>query len=486
MAEQIQRNSIQTDLFNKPNHKSIAEGDLKRDALYKKYSDRLSINPALSRKLVSFQDNKNSPFYRWFRYKEAFSSRLVSYLLELYKHDHGSISTILDPFAGIGTTLTTAAEKGWKATGIEILPVGIAALRSRLMGYRVDVDNLKKYLNRVKSISFESPDSCSYRFPHVRITRGAFTEGSEGAISAYVDFLDSIEDSDVRHLLWFACLSILEDVSYTRKDGQYLRWDYRSGRSIKSNFDKGDVLDFGQALKSKLEMMLDDIEHRRGTLTNEDVEIIEGTCLSELPKIPDNTFDLIITSPPYANRYDYTRTYALELAFMGKNEQDIKDLRQTILSCTVENRSKIEKLEIEYARRGQKGHFQSSVEVFERQEALHEVLDILNEAKKKGLLNNNNIPNLVKNYHFEMNLVIREFERVLKPGGNVFMVNDNVSYMGEEVPVDLILSDFASDSGLTVNHIWYLTRGKGNSSQQMGEHGRTEMRKCVYNWSKPL
>jgi hypothetical protein len=64
-------------------------------------------------------------------------------------------------------------------------------------------------------------------------------------------------------------------------------------------------------------------------------------------------------------------------------------------------------------------------------------------------------------------------------------VNDNVQYGGEEVPVDLILSEFAESAGLSVKHIWTLGRGKGNSSQQMGTHGRNEIRKCAYVWQKP-
>lgn len=31
-------------------------------------------------------------------------------------------------------------------------------------------------------------------------------------------------------------------------------------------------------------------------------EIIEGDCLEVLAKYPSNTFDLIVTSPPYADR----------------------------------------------------------------------------------------------------------------------------------------------------------------------------------------
>jgi hypothetical protein len=59
------------------------------------------------------------------------------------------------------------------------------------------------------------------------------------------------------------------------------------------------------------------------------------------------------------------------------------------------------------------------------------------------------------------------------------MVNDNVRYHGEEIPVDLILSDFVEQAGLVTNKIRVLPRGKGNSSQQMGKWGRMELRKCV-------
>jgi len=74
--------------------------------------------------------------------------------------------------------------------------------------------------------------------------------------------------------------------------------------------------------------------------------------------------------------------------------------------------------------------------------------------------------------------------RILKPGGKVIMVNDNVRYNGEEIPVDLILSEFAASAGMQTDNIWILERGKGNSSQQMGLHGRKELRKCIYVWSK--
>ena len=82
-----------------------------------------------------------------------------------------------------------------------------------------------------------------------------------------------------------------------------------------------------------------------------------------------------------------------------------------------------------------------------------------------------------------MACVIWELYRVLNKSGQVVMVNDNVRYAGASVSVDLILS-IAEDIGFSVDKIAVLPNGKGNSSQQMGAHGREALRKCVYIWSK--
>jgi hypothetical protein len=48
----------------------------------------------------------------------------------------------------------------------------------------------------------------------------------------------------------------------------------------------------------------------------------------------------------------------------------------------------------------------------------------------------------------------------------------------------MILSAIAENLGFYVENILVLPNGKGNSSQQMGEHGREELRKCIYVWRK--
>ena len=118
----------------------------------------------------------------------------------------------------------------------------------------------------------------------------------------------------------------------------------------------------------------------------------------------------------------------------------------------------------------------------DNQPALQEALNSLKD--EAGNLSNRNVINLVENYFTEMALIVVELGRLVSPGGHVFMVNDNVRYHGEEIPVDLILSDFAEQCGFQCDSIWTLNRGKGNSSQQMGRFGRQELRKCVYLWRR--
>ena len=184
-----------------------------------------------------------------------------------------------------------------------------------------------------------------------------------------------------------------------------------------------------------------------------------------------------MTSPPYCNRYDYTRTYALELALLGVSEERLIELRQEMLSCTVENRAK-NLLSIN-------PQWQTAVAAADDQRLLQAILKYLEDQKARGELNNDGIPRMVRGYFYEMACVIAECLRVLKHGATLFMINDNVRYAGASISVDLILSDIAKRIGFDVKTILVLPTGKGNSSQQMGEHGREPLRKCVYIWRKP-
>jgi DNA modification methylase len=319
--------------------------------------------------------------------------------------------------------------------------------------------------------------------PELRITTGAYPAATRESVEKFVSAMSQTNER-VQGILRFALLCILESISYTRKDGQYLRWDYRSERRQGARpFDKGPILDFDQAMRDKLVEIVQDLsvdspqfDFFAANLSSGEIQLYTGSCLSLMPTLSAEQYEAVITSPPYCNRYDYTRTYALELALLDVDEQGVLDLRQQMLSCTVENRAK-DLLKIN-------PRWTTAIAAADQQELLQTILRYLDDQKSLGALNNTGIPRMVRGYFYEMACVIAECARVLKPGAPLVMVNDNVRYAGASVSVDLILSDIAEQLGFVVENILVLPNGKGNSSQQMGEHGREALRKCVYIWRK--
>ena len=92
------------------------------------FASKLQVNRDLKRTLVSFQANKNEPGFRWFKYKEGFSSALVDYAFDRCGVTNGKI---IDPFAGSGAALFVASRRGLDSVGIELLPIGCEIIRAR-------------------------------------------------------------------------------------------------------------------------------------------------------------------------------------------------------------------------------------------------------------------------------------------------------------------------------------------------------------------
>lgn len=450
--------------------------------LTERFRDRLVVNHDLDRKLVSFQANRRELEHRWCKYKEGYSADLMRYLFGRLRMERGPV---LDPFAGAGTTLFSASEAGLDSTGIELLPSSAEIIKVRSDLLHADRRAVGKRLREFAQRKSWERKGRTKEIVQIPITRGAYPEDTQSQLGRYLWDIERVGDEVLFRLLRFAAMCILESISYTRKDGQYLRWDQRAGRRQGARpFDKGRILPFSEAITGKLAEIANDLDPlvrlfddacvRSGT-----INLVEGSCLEKMPTLKANGFNGLVTSPPYCNRYDYTRTYALELTLLGVDEDSIKTLRQTMLSCTVENKAK-QGLDRVFRR----DRFDSAVEAFESQELLQRILAYLERCRDDGTINNSGIPRMVRNYFLESALLIADAARVLRPGAPMVMVNDNVRYQGAHVPVDLILGDFAERLGFVVEQIWVLPRGKGNSSQQMGRHGRCELRKCVYVWRK--
>lgn len=466
-----------------------------RISLEERYGHLLEETDEFDRQLVSFQANKTEVLHSWLKYREGFSSDLVEILIGKFGLDPGD--TIFDPFAGSCTTLLVAKMLGINSVGIELLPHCHLAWEAKSRAFDYDLGELRYIRKLVKETT---PPTTLEKFPHLTITRTAFPDKTECDLMAYTHWIEKLNVSkDAKILCRLMLTSILEKISYTRKDGQYLRWDRRAqkirernkkraakGKKPIKGIHKGKLPGAREAFIEGLSKVIIDVSRlQREPLPSSEQELIEGNTLYMLPEMAADQFAGVITSPPYANRYDYTRTYALELAYLGVGEE-IFSLRQRQLSCTVENRAKLDKLGKFYQSIGQYTRYAGIVDAVRSNGALAEINTALRIRNERGEINNRGVLNMIDQYFTELTFVFAELHRTCRGGARVAFVNDNVRYAGEVIPVDMLSTSLAEQVGFEPFKVYVLPQRKGNSSQQMKRYGRAAMRKSITIWRKPV
>lgn len=471
--------------------------DFCRKAIEEKYSKITDVTSNYNRQSVSYQLSKNDTLHSWLKYKEGFSAELVENLLEEMNLEEGS--TVMDPFMGSGTTNMVCRINGINSIGFDILPTSELSIRAKQSVLEYDVRELETILDWIAN--YKVPGDYQGTVNEIGITKGAYPDKTNKEISYVSEQVDGSNYSENAKLLVKLCiLNSLERSSYTSKDGQYLAWDYRSqkcvsanakreleGKKISVRLDKGQIPEFRTVLLSEMSNVIKDIRKIQSGLPkyNSELQFISGSVLFKAPELGDGIIDGVITSPPYCNRYDYTRTYALELVYLGLSEKQLSSLRQELLSCTVENKSKRERLKDYYESIGKIDDFNKITDLIDNNDVLNEIDDALKYRLSTGEINNKSVLRMVHDYFSDLTFVYYELYRLCKSGAKVAFVNDNVRYAGEVIPVDYLSTYIAETIGFKPEIIHTLHQQKGNSSQQMKKYGRVPLRKSITIWSKP-
>jgi len=465
-----------------------------------KYIKITEVTDLFNRQSVSYQLSKKDILHKWLKYKEGFSADLVRQLLKDFKIKKGEI--VIDPFIGSGTTALVCRMNGINSIGYDILPMSKVAIDAKEAVYQYDIEEIRNVINLIQSMVI--PNNYTEITQSVSITKNAYPLETEREISYFTEFFNNSNySSEIKNLVTLCFLNSLERASYSAKDGQYLRWDYRCPKIIAAEkqrliagkkpfatrLDKGELPAIKITVITELQTVLEDIiEIKR--LRNDFNEqprcsFWNSSALYELPKLEDNIISGVITSPPYCNRYDYTRTYALELAYLGVGETELKRLRQDLLSCTVENKSKIDYLKEHYRTLGKVNEFENILGIAQNNKTLKEINSALSNRNLNGDINNKGVLKMVDGYFTELTFIYAELFRLCKSGAQVAFVNDNVRYGGEVIPVDFLSTELAEQIGFIPVRIYTLKQQKGNSSQQMKKFGRIALRKSITIWKKP-
>lgn len=371
--------------------------------------------------LLNYSDDLEKPFQRWYRYKEGFSIDLVKHLIGEYSRHKGGL--ILDPFAGSGSTLLAARQAGYRGVGFEVNPFSYFLAKCKLDVYTGETaESFKQQYERILKSAQKRP--LAYELPKLSISEKVFDKPVEAFYMTLDRLIDSsdIEDEKVRNLLRLGWLSCLEPVSNYRKAGNGLkRRKYVKPRVIT-------VEEVSAALLEEYRNIYQDI------LTGRDEResvLYRDSCLHMRRYIEGESVTGIIYSPPYANCFDYTEIYKLELWF-GKFVSEYSQLR-------------------ELRKQSLHSHLNGNLNV-ETETKSETLKGLLDELQKRELWDKK-IPKMLALYYDDMFHVLKESYQVLEEKGFCCIVVGNSAYGGIIFPADLILSEYAEKIGYTVDKI---------------------------------
>jgi hypothetical protein len=272
----------------------------------------------------------------------------------------------------------------------------------------------------------------------------AFLPSELDVITALRREIARLEDEAVRDFFLVALLSVLPQFSRAVADGGWFRWVERPDQS-------GEI---ARAVWKRAREMIQDIGLFYG-LAEEgpcEVRLLDARFLHQLKP---RQFDGLITSPPYANRHDYSRVFHIELLVIGREEEDIRTLRYQSLRSHVEAKPRI----------GEPDGYEPPPRLLRCLEQLPPDAD-------------RRIRRMMEGYFKDLFLVLRSAREVLQPGAKVALVVGNVRHAGVLFPVDEILQSIGQQLGYHSLGCW-VVRLRGNSAQQMGRLGRVPSRETI-------
>jgi hypothetical protein len=436
-----------------------------RDSLLDRYSEKLVHRPEYKSLTTSSLD-RDKPVVGWFFYKEAFATSLVERIVRDAKLLPGA--SVLDPFGGVGTVPFVCQMLGFKASSVDMSPLPVFVTNTKIEAIKRDCSEEILALGR-ELLGEIKVGSIDRQLPDVSIWIKAFDKDvANGLFNA----LEKIRDykirgrfsPDVCDIVHLALLCVAEEVSHTVKDGTSLRLR-EPGRRLGRAGVKKTIDDLIQRLEEKILAMASDVHNiNEGLLERVANTETSVSQIGDARRLTDlfqkNTFDLVITSPPYPNRYDYSAIYTLEL-----------------LLGFVRDRDELRSLRFDLFRSHLEAPWPTSVRGLTP--AVEEILGCLYATG----MSSPRVFKMILGYFADVAATIDQLMDVMKPGAEAHFVVGNVRIEGQEVPVDLILADIAERAGFCVKQIT-VARFKGTNSQQSKRFGSGRLRESIVAFKK--
>ncbi|MBO7100953.1 MAG: hypothetical protein J6V98_02915 [Bacteroidales bacterium] len=226
-------------------------------------------------------------------YPAKFPPQLPRVILEKY----GSAGmTVLDPFCGSGTTLVEARLLGFDAVGVDVN--GLSTLLSKVKATPLPasaIRDLRAFMAKVES----EAETWNKHRPAIEVKQIEglehwFQHNVAEELTHLLNLIGTVGDEDERDFLKIALSSIIVRVSNQESDTRFAA----RNKNIPDNFT------FRQFV-GRANEYLDRVAEYSKAVSKTGSLALYNADSRNLSMLADGSIDLVITSPPYANTYDY-------------------------------------------------------------------------------------------------------------------------------------------------------------------------------------
>lgn len=323
---------------------------------------------------------------------------------------------VLDPMAGSGTTLVVARSRGHYALGYDSDPLASliadvwcadirpAAVEKAVTAVIAHAKNRMRTLPQSQGYPSDANDETR------RFVRYWFDATNRRQLRALTEAITVVADKGVQKVLWcaFSRLIIAKsrgasralDLSHSRPHRDLEKSPYRP------------IPNFARAVKAIVANAPFPIEKK--SLPKAKVSIGDARNLP----VKNSTVDVVITSPPYLNAIDYMRCNKFSLIWMGHQIPELRALRS--------------------------GNIGTEVSSVEDSDWLIETAAAAGNIEQLPTRDQR----MFRRYVNDMNDVISEISRVLKPSGRCVLVIGDCTMRGIYVRNSAILRSLGQRHGL--------------------------------------
>jgi len=299
--------------------------------------DTIEAGPVVKNSVKNKLDNADRRFHDWYRFVLSYPPHLVRHYIEEFQLTSNDL--LLDPFCGTGTTLVEAKLNNIPSIGVEANPMVHFASE-----VKTSWDVNPKRLEETYKIVLKK---AAAKLRRQKIS-DVISEGNGEALnlSRFTEEQEKILLKDsISPLPLHKCLVLRGEISKyaNTKYHKYLLLALANSTVFKfSNLKFGPEVGIGKIKKdaevlssweSEMVKIIDDLKSKSKEATLTKSKVILGDARNLKSCLRGKRISAVITSPPYPNEKDYSRTTRLESVLLGfvKNKVELQALKRTLV-----------------------------------------------------------------------------------------------------------------------------------------------------------